>query len=163
MTLYPLESLLASGVMMFLCQLGARRQIGIKLRTESTAKSFAALFNIEQFPHGDTLADLCEELEVKQVSRVSQRIIKKLVRKKVLSEHRLFNQYYMIAVDGTGTFRFKNRHCDYCLTRPHASGEIDYYHNVLEAKLITESGFAFSVMSEFIENGPTESPSKQDC
>lgn len=148
---------------MFLCQLKARRQIGIKLRTVASAKTFGSLFSLEQFPHGDTLADLCEKVDVKQVSGLSSRMIKNLIRKKVLNEHRLFGKYYMVAIDGTGTFRFKNRHCDYCLTRVHANGETDYFHNVLEAKLITENGFAFSVMSEFIENGPTENPSKQDC
>lgn len=148
---------------MFLCQLKARRQIGIKLRTSASAKTFRSLFGLEQFPHGDTLADLCEKLDTKQVSRLSPRMVKNLIRKKTLNEHRLFGKYYMIAIDGTGTFRFKNRHCNYCLTRVHTNGEIDYFHNVLEAKLITETGFAFSVMSEFIENGPTENPSKQDC
>jgi hypothetical protein len=37
-----------------------------------------------------------------------------------------------------------------------------YYHNVLEAKIVTSNGFAFSLMTEFIEN-PGEKVSKQDC
>jgi hypothetical protein len=37
-----------------------------------------------------------------------------------------------------------------------------YYHNVLEAKLVTANGFAFSLMTEFIENAG-EYVSKQDC
>ena len=68
----------------------------------------------------------------------------------------------MVAIDGTGTFRFSERHCDYCLTVTHGD-KTQYYHNVLEAKLVTPSGFSFSLMTEFIENGPTDSPSKQDC
>jgi len=38
----------------------------------------------------------------------------------------------------------------------------NYYHPVLEAKLVTPDGLAFSIMTEFIEN-PGENPSKQDC
>ena len=37
-----------------------------------------------------------------------------------------------------------------------------YYHLVLEAKLITPDGFAFSVCSEFVENVDPEA-TKQDC
>jgi hypothetical protein len=37
-----------------------------------------------------------------------------------------------------------------------------YYHSVLEAKLVTASGFVFSLMTEFIEN-PGEYPTQQDC
>ncbi len=42
------------------------------------------------------------------------------------------------------------------------NGETIYYHNTLEAKLITPDGFALSIATEFIEN---ESPNvkKQDC
>jgi hypothetical protein len=33
---------------------------------------------------------------------------------------------------------------------------------VLEAKVVTANGFAFSLMTEFIEN-PGEQPTKQEC
>ena len=42
------------------------------------------------------------------------------------------------------------------------NGKTLYYHNVLEAKLVTPNGFALSLMTEFIEN-PGENPTKQDC
>ncbi len=38
------------------------------------------------------------------------------------------------------------------MTRKLNNGEILYYHPVLEAKLVTANGFAFSLMTEFIEN-----------
>jgi hypothetical protein len=41
-------------------------------------------------------------------------------------------------------------------------GQTTYYHPVLEAKLVLPNGFAFSIMTEFIEN-PGENPTKQDC
>lgn len=41
-------------------------------------------------------------------------------------------------------------------------GTILYYHPVLEAKLVTANGFAFSLMTEFIENAPPPA-GPQDC
>jgi hypothetical protein len=67
----------------------------------------------------------------------------------------------LIAIDGTGVLVFTKRHCAHCLTRTH-NGVTTYYHPLLEAKLVTATGFAFSVMTEFIEN-PEETPTKQDC
>lgn len=84
-----------------------------------------------------------------------------LIRKKVLYPYRLFDRYFVIVIDGTGTLTFDERHCEHCLTRTH-KGKTLYYHNVLEAKLVAPNGFAFSVMTEFIEN-PGENPTKQDC
>ena len=71
-------------------------------------------------------------------------------------------KYYLIAIDGTELYKFKERHCAHCLTRKHSNGEIEYYHRVLEAKLILSNGMAISIETEFIEN-PSENIDKQDC
>lgn len=84
-----------------------------------------------------------------------------LIRKKILYPYRLLDTYFVIAIDGTGTLTFSEPHCPYCLTRTH-NGKTLYYHNVLEAKLVTPNGFAFSLMTEFIEN-TKPNPTKQNC
>ncbi|NLE94052.1 MAG: hypothetical protein GX600_00010, partial [Dehalococcoidia bacterium] len=83
------------------------------------------------------------------------------IRTKALYRYRLFDCYFLIAIDGTGVLTFPKRHCVHCLTQTHA-GRTVYYHPILEAKLVTATGFAFSLLTEFIEN-PDEYPSKQDC
>ena len=80
---------------------------------------------------------------------------------KCLKAFRLLGKYYMVAVDGTGHLVFKDRHCSYCLTKEKDGKIIYYYHNVLEAKIVTETGLALSVETEFIENNPMDT--KQDC
>lgn len=158
---YPLPSLLFAGIWMFVCRLGARRQIGLMLRNGPSRANFAALFGVETFPHGDTLNDAFRQLSVEEMQEVVCALVEMLIRKKALSAYRLFEQFYIIAVDGTATLNYHQRHCPHCLTRTH-NGKTTYYHNVLEAKLVTPNGFAFSLMSEFIEN-PGENPAKQDC
>jgi len=147
--------------MMFLCRLGARRQIGLLLRNGPSVAKFQALFGVETFPHGDTLDDAFSKLDTDQGQNVVSTMTETLIRKKVLYPYRLLDTYFVVAIDGTGTLTFSKRHCPYCLTRTH-NGKTLYYHNVLEAKLVTPNGFAFSLMTEFIEN-PGENPSKQDC
>jgi hypothetical protein len=68
----------------------------------------------------------------------------------------------MIAVDGTGMLTFRERHCPFCLTRKLNHGELIYDHPILEAKLVTANGFAFSILTEFIENTDPQAD-KQDC
>ena len=67
----------------------------------------------------------------------------------------------MVAIDGTGHLVYKHRHCPHCLTKTKKGKVIYYYHNVLEAKIITENGLALSIETEFIEN--TTGSTKQDC
>jgi hypothetical protein len=158
---YPLASLAFAGMTMFLFRLQARRQIGLLLRNGPSIRKFQALFDVERFPHGDTLDGTFSNLEVDQIQAVVSGMTETLIRKKVLYSYRVLGIYFIVAVDGTGTVNFDHRHCPHCLTRTH-NGKTLYYHPVLEAKLLTSNGFAFSLMTEFIEN-PGQKETKQDC
>jgi hypothetical protein len=160
--LYPLPALLFTGVLMFLCRLGARRQIAHQLRKNGpSAAKFQALFGTDTCPHGDTLDVTFGRLDPDQVQAVVTDKVRTLIRKKVLDRYRLLGWYFVIAIDGTGRLTFPERHCPHCMTVTH-NGKTTYYHPVLEAKLVLPNGFAFSILTEFIEN-PGENPSKQDC
>lgn len=160
---YPIECLLFTGVLLFLLRLEARRQIGWVLRKPGAAAKLASLFGVGSAPHGDTLDDLTCRLEVDEVQECICAMVERLIRRKVLYPYRLLDKWFVIAIDGTGTLCFAQRHCPHCLTRTSkSSGKTTFYHNVLEAKIVTRDGFAFSIMTEFIEN-PHENPTKQDC
>jgi len=159
---YPLAALGFAGVLMFVCHLKARRQITHLLRGNGpSATKFQALFGVETCPHGDTTDALFSRLDLPEVQAVVTGMTETLIRRKVLYPYRLLGQYFLIVIDGTGMLVFAERHCSHCLTRTH-KGQTIYYHPVLEAKLVTPNGFAFSLMTEFIEN-PGEHPTKQDC
>ena len=92
---------------------------------------------------------------------------RRLLRMKALDDGR-FQGDFIAAVDGTGHLSCRHHHCDQCLTQKHASGTIAWLHPVLEAKLLTATGLAGSLASEFIENPPGRTPAdyqgqKQDC
>lgn len=160
--IYPLEALAFAGVLMYLCHLGARRQIAHMFRRNGpSAAKFQALFGTATCPHGDTLDAAFSRLNPDQVQAVVTAMVRTLMRKKVLDRYRLLGRYFVIAIDGTGRLTFPERHCPHCLTMTH-NGKTTYYHPVLEAKLVLPNGFAFSILTEFIEN-PGENPSKQDC
>jgi hypothetical protein len=159
---YPLESLLSAGVLMYLFRLGARRQINYQLRGNRPSQAkFSAWFGVEEIPHGDTLNYAFERIAPAQVQEVVCRMVESLIRKKVLYRWRVYGNF-LLAIDGTGVLTFQERHCTYCLTRKLHNGERLYYHPVLEAKLVTANGFAFSLMTEFIENADPKAD-KQDC
>ncbi len=157
---YPLEAMLFAGFLMFLCRLGARRQIALKLKHPRSVEKFKALFGGKGVPHGDTVNEMFCRTNPMEVQEIVCSMTETLIRKKVLDPYRL-NGYFVASIDGTGVWSFANRHCPFCLTKNH-NGQVTYYHNVLEAKLVTTNGFAFSLMSEFIENDGKHR-SKQDC
>jgi len=162
---YPLPSLLFAGTLMYLLRLGSRRQINFDLRhNENVEEKFRSLWGTDEAPHGDTLNYAFQNIAVGEIQEVLCRLVETLIRKKVLDRWRLLGRYFRIAIDGTGELTFSERHCENCLTKKFKSGKVLYYHPVLEAKLVTPNGFAFSLMTEFIENPEDLAEGdKQDC
>jgi len=162
---YPLPSLLFSGTLMYLLRLGSRRQINFEFRkNENIEEKFWSLWGIDEVPHGDTLNYAFKNISVAEVQEVLCQLVETLIRKKVLNRWRLLGRYFRVAIDGTGELTFRERHCENCLTKKFKSGKVLYYHPVLEAKLVTPNGFAFSLMTEFVENPEDLSEGdKQDC
>jgi hypothetical protein len=159
---YPLVQLLCTGVLLFVFRLGSRRQVQFQLRGNGASQAkMETWFDVAAVPHGDTLNYGFQRLQPEQLQEVVCRLVEILIRKKVLYRWRLFDNF-MVAIDGTGMLTFRERHCPYCLTRKLKSGETVYYHPVLEAKLVMANGFAFSILTEFIENTDPQA-SKQDC
>ena len=159
---YPLEAMMFAGTWMFLCRLGARRQIAHMLRHNGASEEkFQTLFDVDTCPHGDTLNVTFSRTDPDQVQEVVTDMVRTLIRNKVLYRYRLLDRYFVIAIDGTGRLTFPERHCPNCMTVTH-HGKTTYYHPVLEAKLVLSNGFVFSIMTEFVEN-LGENPTKQDC
>jgi hypothetical protein len=162
LVMYPLEGLLSTGVLMYLFRLGARRQINYQLRGNTLSQTkFEAWFDVDEVPHGDTLNYAFKKVTPADVQEVVCHMVETLIRKKVLYRWCVYGNF-LLAIDGTGVLTFQARHCEYCMTRKLNNGESLYYHPVLEAKLVTANGFAFSLMTEFIENTDPQAD-KQDC
>jgi len=143
-----------------------------ELRDEETCvlPNVNALAQTEQetLPVWGTLSYYLRGVGSEPLGQLRTQMIRRLIRNKVLDGDRLFGAF-VVAVDGTGHVSFRRRHCDHCLIQTHG-GHTYYYHNVLEAKLVTSSGLALSMGSEFIDNRHDDGPSeagqekrKQDC
>ncbi|MBT4484634.1 MAG: hypothetical protein HOC71_13265 [Candidatus Latescibacteria bacterium] len=111
--------------------------------------------------HPDTMNYFLEHLALEELENLKVLLIKELIKKRVLDSFRFFGTF-RIAVDATGLFSFKNRHCSNCLVTEHNDKTTTYSHKMLEAKLVSENGFAFSICSESIEN-IDDKYVKQDC
>jgi hypothetical protein len=162
--IYPLPFILWTVIMMFMTKLGARRQVNFLFRKREVISNLNALSKteLETMAHDTTLGNLLKRLNPAEISGIITRMVRKLLRMRCLEKFRLLGIYYLIGVDATGQMSFKERHCEHCLVMRKNGIPVYYYHNVLEAKLITSNGMALPVMTEFIEN-ENENVSKQDC
>lgn len=162
---YSLPALLWSSLLMLLSGQESRNQYNENLLTQETQTILEKLFGIAlpTIPHGDTLAHLWKQLKPEELEKLKVAMVHVLLRSRSLEKFR-YQKHYILAVDGTELYRWKERHCPNCLYA--ASGpnkELQYYHRVLEVKLVSTSGLSLSILSEFIENEEQNPDKKQDC
>lgn len=156
------------GMEMFLLGLGSRRQFDHEVRKDAASPEQLLRRNLNRLAqteardiaHGDTMNDYLQTLDPRWLGAIPPRMVQRLLRMRVLEYARLQDRY-LIAIDATGLWSWPNRHCEACLHQTH-NGVTTYYHLVLEAKLISPDGLAFSICSEFIENVDSHA-TKQDC
>jgi hypothetical protein len=162
LTTYPARFLLWMGLMLFLMRLGSRRRLDSELDSPEALINLNSLAGDEQkkVADHDTLNYFLVRVPLNALPRLRRKMIRRLVRMKALDHGRLMG-HFPVVLDGTGQLHFQQRHCRHCLEQKR-DGHTLYYHNVLEAKLVTPEGLAISLDSEFIENADPKA-SKQDC
>jgi len=147
---------------MFLFKEASRNAYNNDRRDVILAKNYFRHFKM-QLPHPDTFDEVIRNLSPEQLETLKAQLVSKLFEQKLLRKFRFLGKYYFVAVDATGTHTFDHKHCEHCLTRTSKNGVTTWFHYVLEAKLVTSSGLAISLASEFIENVPGRDFEKQDC
>jgi hypothetical protein len=159
---YGRRFLLWMGLMGFLLKLGSRRRLRFELDSPQALANLNALSRGQQqaLAHSDTLNYFLGRVPASSLPLLRRKMVQRLVRMKALDRGRLMG-HFLVVLDGTGQLCFDRRHCPHCLEQKHGEKTL-YFHNVLEAKLVTPEGLAISLDSEFIEN-TDPGATKQDC
>jgi len=153
-------------------KLGSRRRIRFKFHTAGCRDNLNRLAgtHLDAVAYPTTLGDLLVQLDPGPLSRIPAQVLRDIIRQRGLERWRLLDRWYLVVFDATGIRHYHKRHCEHCLTQTVTTTDSKgkpvaktlYYHLVLAAKLVTSSGLAFPIASEFVEN-PGPDPDVQDC
>jgi hypothetical protein len=157
---YSLVEIIMAGVAMFLFKKGSRNGMNNERNEPRFRENYERLFKA-RLPHMDTVEDVMEVLAEGHIECLKAELMKGLLAKKVLRKYRLLGHFYMVVIDGTHVMEVSEGHCAHCLRQTFKNGRVRYFHNVLEAKLVTDNGLCLSLATEWIENA--HEYDKQDC
>jgi len=149
---------------MFVTQPGSRRQYDFDKNTAAFLRNLLLLAEADgEVPRSaisETADDLLQKIHPGHFVHLRTEMVNSLVRSKRIDACK-YGIYWRLAADATGLYTFKRRHCEHCQTKKSSStGEVTYFHNVLEFKLVSPDGLAISIYSEFIAN--IDGETKQD-
>lgn len=159
---YELATLLTACLAMYLFKSGSRNAFNELRDDVQFEDNYKKLFK-RPLPHPDTVDKVMRLLQESQIEKLKQKMVKVLLRRKVLHKNRFRNQWFRVAVDGSGVMSFDHKHCEQCLHKTSKKGKTTYSHHVMEARLITPNGFSISLATEWIENPEGGEYDKQDC
>ncbi len=151
-------------LLMFLGLSGSLQQFSQDMGTDEFRANLERLLNepIDRVSSDFAMNYFWARVPDHEVAKIAVDMTAHLLRQRSLEDYRFQDQYYLVAFDGTELFHFHELHCAGCLVREHSNGVTDYFHSVLEAKLVTDTGLAFTMGCEFIEN-PPGGYDKQTC
>lgn len=150
-------------IVMFVSRLGARRQIRHRLKTDRGRERLEGLTEEAQpaVPDGDTIDEYLATAPPAAMQAVGQGMVRDLLEARRLEDFRLLGRYYLLTCDLSGHLYLGDAPSAFtagCLTQTTDDGRTLYYRPVCEAKLVTRTGLALSVGSEFVENPPGFDP-----
>ena len=166
---YPKELLLMLRIMAAVFAITSMRQISELFNHEICLKNTENIFHLDtlqEMPYWETINDFLKEVSAEELQEIIYQMAERLIRMRSFEQGRYRGTYWLIDVDGTHLHSFSKRHCSKCLTRERklkdGSTVIEYYHAIVEAKLVLSNGVVISIASEPIENSDGKND-KQDC
>ena len=168
-TTYTQQDLVWLGILKNVCGVESMRQMNESFNESVCIDTLSFISGdeaLEELPDFTTLNNYLEKLSPDCLSDLRRKMVKGLLRSKAFLKNRLLGKHWPVILDGTGLFHFKEKHCGNCLVRTVTDKEgkehKDYYHKVVEAKIVFSDDIVISLGTEFIEN-ESENVKKQDC
>jgi hypothetical protein len=162
---YTQSHLLWSGLLLFLMQLGSRRQMRFERLADAFMGNLAALsgqHDVDTVADPDTLAYYAEQLPVAAIENLLAGMTRHLIRMKTLDPFRLLD-HFPVAIDGSQICTFDEQPWPGCPHRELSNDSVQYFAYVLDAKLLTPCGMALTLATERLTNEGNKEFDKQDC
>ena len=167
---YNMRTIFMTRLFALICGITTMTEISStdKFNSEEAIKNLSSICNqkLKEIPDWQTMQDVIEQLDIKEIENIRKYIVKALIRNKMFDRYR-YNGDFQLLVDATGISSHDYNLNGNCLSRKTKNKKgkktIKYYKQVLEAKIVV-GDIVISLDTEWIENTTMDTEKqKQDC
>lgn len=160
---YSVAELITGCISMFLFKETTRNAANNDRQEEKFKENYYKLFKL-RLPHMDTVERFLRLLDPEELEKLKAVLVCQILEKRVLHKFRFIGKWFTVAIDGTGTNSYDSNDGEGSrIHKKSKNGVVTYMHHVVEAKLVTSSGLAISIASEWVSNKDRKEFEKQDC
>jgi len=158
---YTLHDCFMSAFAMMYFQDPALLEFQRRMQEGNNLNNLKTTFNINSIPKDSQLRDVLDNCPNDKLSDIFSDLLRPLQRGKQLEQFQFIDDYYLVALDGSGYFSSDKLCCPSCLTKT-KKGTVRYEHQILQA-VIACPGIrqVLPLAPEPIQN--TDGTIKQDC
>lgn len=159
----PLVDILMSTFAMFSLKDPSLLRFDERRLNECEAQNLNNIFGIANIPADSTIREALDSVDPKSFRPAYKAVLRNLQRGKALKQMTFLDEYYLIALDGTGTYSSENLGSASCQTKvSKKTGRTVYYQQMLGAAIICPGKKeVIPLMPEMII--PQDGTNKNDC
>ena len=161
---YKIRTIVMTRLFALICGITTMTEINSSFNKEDAIKNLSSICNqeLKEIPDWQTIQDVIETLDIKEIENIRKYIVKALIRSKMFDKYR-YNGAFQLLVDATGVSSHDYNLNGNCITKKSKNGVIKFYKQVLEAKIVVGK-IVISLDTEWIENENMQTEKKkQDC
>lgn len=166
---YEIEVIIFVVILKNICSIESMQEMNELFNEDTCVKNIYKVLGLEEkdyLPHYVTINECLAKLDNNELEKIRKKMVYGIIRKRSFEYGKFLGEKWLVIVDATQLFSFRERHCEHCLCKTVNKGTAEektiYYHQVLEAKLVLGDDMVISLGTEFIENS-NKNAGKQDC
>ncbi|WP_313134834.1 transposase family protein [Anaerocolumna sp.] len=116
---YEIEVILNMMLLKNVCSIASMQEMNDTFNEDECVKNIYKILGLkekEYLPHYVTINECLSKLDTGALEKIRKDMVCSLIRKKSFDDAKFLGKYWLVIVDATQLFCFKERHCEHCLT-----------------------------------------------
>ena len=133
---YSIADAILSGFACMFFQDRSLLQFQRRMEDKEQLSNLQTLFKVNKIPEDTQLRDILDSIPSESFRPLFKEYFSRLQRGKHLERFRIFDNKYLLSIDGTQYFTSKQVSCPHCLSKEHKNGESTFHHQALQGAIV---------------------------
>ncbi|MCB9024772.1 MAG: transposase family protein [Bdellovibrionaceae bacterium] len=135
---YPLEDILMSGLSLFIMKFPSLLQFEEWHKVhDKNRTTFQNIFKCPHIPSDTRMREVLDEVYPKHLDFIFDKFFLLARKQKKINSYERLGGYYLVSLDGTGSFHSEDISCEFCLRTAHkGKNKVTYSHKFLTGTLV---------------------------